>query len=96
MKFYADRSSGNHWYRVRFISKPGQDLFKADWLSRQNHKQNKDKEIPGVQVNVDALQTTTNIPHSMMIQQLQQATSQDDHLQQLKDYIIGGWPENGD
>ena len=29
-----------------------------------------------------------------MIQQLQQATSQDDHLQQFKDYIIRGWPEN--
>ena len=30
----------------------------------------------------------------MTIQQLQQATSQDDHLQQLKEYIIRGWPEN--
>ena len=32
----------------------------------------------------------------MTIQQLQQATSQDDWLHQLKDYIIRGWPENKD
>ena len=32
----------------------------------------------------------------MMMQQLQQETLQNDHLQQLKDYIIKGWPENRD
>ena len=47
-------------------------------------------------MNVDAIQTTTNIPDCMKIQQLPQATSQNDHLQQLKDYIIRGWQENKD
>ena len=32
----------------------------------------------------------------MMIQQLQQATLQDNHLQQLKDDIIRGWSEKKD
>ena len=32
----------------------------------------------------------------MTIQQLQQETSKGDHLQQLKGYIIRGWPENKD
>ena len=68
-----------HQYRVRIIYKPGPDLFIADWLSRQNHKENKDEEIPGMPLNVDTIQTNTNIPDSMMIQHLQQATSQDDH-----------------
>ena len=27
-----------HQYRVRIIYKPGPDLFKADWVSRQNHQ----------------------------------------------------------
>ena len=40
-----------------------------------------------------AIQTTTNIPDYITIQQSQQATSQDDDLQQLKEYIIRGWPE---
>ena len=30
----------------------------------------------------------------MTIQHLPQATLQDEHLQQLKGYIITGWPEN--
>ena len=29
----------------------------------------------------------------MSIQQIKQATAQDEHLQQLKGYIITGWPE---
>ena len=37
-----------------------------------------------------------NIPDCMTIQQLQQAASQNDHLQQLEDYIIRGWSENKD
>ena len=55
-----------HQYRVRIIYKPGPDVFIADWLSRQNHKENRDKEIPDMQLNVDAIQTTTNIPDGMM------------------------------
>ena len=47
-------------------------------------------------IEIDVIQTTTNIPDCMTVQQLQQATSQDHHLQQLKDYIIRGWPENKD
>ena len=65
-----------------------------DWLSTQNHKKNKDTEIPGMQVNINAIQTITNIPDCLTIQELQQATSQDGHQQQIKEHIIKGWPEN--
>ena len=75
---------------------PGLDLFITYWFSRQNHNENKDEEIPGMLLNIDTIQTMTNIPDCMTIQQLQQGTSQDDHLQQLKCYIIRGWPENKD
>ena len=85
-----------HQYGVRIIYKPGLELFIADWLSRQNHKENKNAEIPGMQLNIDATQTITNIPDCMTIQQLQQTNSQHDHIQQLKDYILRGWPENKD
>ena len=47
-----------------------------------------------IQKYLDTIQTTTNIQECITIQQLQQATLQDDHIQQLKDYIIRGWPEN--
>ena len=68
----------------------------ADWLSRQNHKEDKDEEIEGMQVNVNNIKTSTNIPECMMIHELQHETDQDNHLQQLKECIIKGWPESKD
>ena len=54
-----------------------------DCLFRQNHKENKETGICDMKVNIDATQTTTNIPDWMTIQELQQATLQDKHLQHL-------------
>ena len=47
-----------------------------------------------MQVNIDAILTTTNIPDYMTVQELQQTTLQDEKLQQLKEHIIQDWPEN--
>ena len=44
-------------------------------------------------VRVDAIQTSMNILEYMSIQQIQQATAQDEHLQWLKGCIISEWPE---
>ena len=63
------RNNKIHQYRVRIGYKPEPDLFIADWLSKQNHKGNKDEEVPGMKWNIDAVQTT-NIPDCKMIQQL--------------------------
>ena len=49
-----------------------------------------------MQLNIYAIQTTTNIQDCMTIQELQQATSQDEHLQQLKEHIINVWREKKD
>ena len=54
------------------------------------------KKIHGMDIRVDAIQTSTNVPEYMSIQQIQQATAQDEHLQQLKGYIIAEWPETKD
>ena len=45
---------------------------------------------------MDAIQTSLNVPECMSVQQIQQATAQDKHLQQLKGYITAGWPESQD
>ena len=66
----------------------------TDWLSRQNHKENNEAEIPDMQININAIQTSTNIPEWMTMHELQQAVSQDEHLQHLKGYIIQRWPNN--
>ena len=77
-----------HLYRVRIIYKAGTDLFISDWLSRQNYNENKDAEIPSMQLSDNVIQTGTNIPECIKVHELQQAISQDQHLQCLKDYII--------
>ena len=77
-----------HQYRGRIIYKPGPDLFIVDWLSRQNHNKVKDKEIPGMQLSIDTIQTPTTVPECMTMHEVQQATSQDQHMQCLKEYII--------
>ena len=59
----------------------------SEWLSRQNHKEDKDKEIAGMQVNINNIVTSTNIPECMMIWELQHEIDQDNHLQQLKECI---------
>ena len=56
-----------------------------NWLSRQNHKENKDEEIAGMQVNINTAEITTNIPECMTICELQHETTLDNHLQQLKE-----------
>ena len=49
-----------------------------------------------MQVNINTMQTTMNIPECMTIHKMQQAMLQNNHLQQLKEQIIRGWPENKD
>ena len=44
-----------------------------------------------MKLTIDALYTSTDIPACMSIQDIQEATNQDDHLQQLKEYIIQRW-----
>ena len=46
-----------HQYRVQIIYKPGPEIFLADWLSRHNHTEGKDKPIKGMEVQVDMIQT---------------------------------------
>ena len=51
------------------------------WLSRQNHNEHKDKEIKGLQISINAIQLTTNVPQCMTFNELKEVTSKDQHLQ---------------
>ena len=85
-----------HQYRVQIMYKPGPDIFIADWLSRHNHIEGKDKLIEDMDVQVDAIQSTTDMPECVSIVEIQQALAHDDHLQILKSFIISGWPDTKD
>ena len=75
---------------------PGPEIFIADWLLRHNHAEGKDKAIKGMDVWVDAIQNAMDMPECMSMAEIQHALSQDDHLQQLKNLIIAGWPDTRD
>ena len=73
---------------VKIIKKPRPYLFIVNYLSRQNHKENKDAEIPGMQLIINIIETTANISDYITIHELQQAMLQDEHLQCPKEHII--------
>ena len=47
-------------------------------------------------VQVDAIQTAVDMLECVSMAEIQQALSQDNHLQQLKSFIITGWPDSRD
>ena len=47
-------------------------IFKKDVATLS--KENRDAEVPGMQLNIPAIQATTNIPDCVTIHMLQQAT----------------------
>ena len=85
-----------HQYRVQIIYKTGPEIFIADWLSRHNHAEGKDKAIKYMDVWVGAIQNATDMLECLSMAEIQQASSQDDHLQQLKSLITAGWPDSRD
>ena len=60
----------------------------------QSQKENKDDEILGMKINMNAIDTAMDIPNCIDIQEIQQATVKDDHLQQLREHIIRGFPRS--
>ena len=85
-----------HLYRVQIIYKPGPEIFIANWLSRHNHTEGKDKPMKGMDIWVDTIQTAMDMPECISMAEIQQAPSLDKHLQQLKGIIITGWPDSRD
>ena len=69
-------------------------LVHADWLSQQDHKENKEEEIKGMQISVNAILLTTNVPECMTVKWSKGGDIPRKHLLWLRDYIIRGWPDN--
>ena len=47
-----------------------------------------------MQISFNVIQSTTNIQECMTMHELKEATSQDQHLQHLMEYVIKGWPDS--
>ena len=85
-----------HQYRVQIIYKPGPEIFTADRLLSNNQVEGKDKPIKDMGIHVDTIQNSTDMLECVSMAEIQQASSQDNHLQQLKKFIIAGWPNTKD
>ena len=73
-----------HQYMVQILYKPGPEIFTADWLLQHNHVEGKDKPIKDMGIQVDAIQSLVDMPDCISIGEIQWASLQDAHLQQLK------------
>ena len=69
-----------HQYRVQILYKPGPEIFIADWLSRNNHAEGKDKHIVDMEVQVGTIQSSVDMPECISIEEIQHASLQDVHL----------------
>ena len=47
-------------------------------------------------IQVDAIQSATDMPECVSMAEIQQASAQDNHFQELKNFIISGWPDTKD
>ena len=71
-------------------------LYIADWLSHDKHAENKDYEIAGMNMNVNAITASLYILGSSSVEDIQAKTHEDTLLQKQKGiYIIQGWLHKG-
>ena len=83
-----------HQCRMCIIYRPGPDLYIMDWISCNNYAENRDQEIAGMRANVNAILTSVNIQVCISIQDIQTATHEDAHIQEVKGYWIQGLPHS--
>ena len=70
-----------HQYRAQIIYIPGHEIFIAEWVSRHNHIEGKDKPVKDMDVCVDTIQSVMNMPACVSMAEIQQASAQDNHIQ---------------
>ena len=61
---------------------------------KKPQKKNKDDKMLGVKVEINAIDTATDITKCRSIQEICKASVKDDHLQQLREHIIRSWSES--
>ena len=64
----------------------------TDWLPGQNHTENKEEQIAGMNISIDSSDSTTDIPTKITTEDIQTAKQVSMHLQNLRMCMIEGWP----
>ena len=63
-----------HKYRLHIIYKTGPDLYIADWLSQNNHAENKDQKTAAMSINVNVISTSVNMSVYTSTEDIEAAT----------------------
>ena len=72
-----------HQNGIHILSKPGPELYIADWLSCHKHGENKDQEISGMHIHT--INATVDMPIYMSIKDTKTAIEKYVELEMLKD-----------
>ena len=81
-----------HQYWVCILYTPGSQAIYCRLVSCHNHEANKNRETPGLSINVITMNTLVDLPVCTSTHDIQEAAAKDAHLQQFKAYFIQGWP----
>ena len=54
-----------HQYTIRILHKPVSQLFISDWLSTHNQETNRNEEIPGMCIAINAMESCMHISYCM-------------------------------
>ena len=71
-------------YSGHILYTPSPELCIADWLSCNNHTENREQEISGMNVTMHAISIAIDIPVCTSIEEIQAATNQEMDIQRLK------------
>ena len=66
--------------------------FIADWLSRHNHKTNRDEEILGLCIAINAIEQCMKISDCMAAEKIKVETQDNKHIGMLSESMSHGWP----
>ena len=62
-----------------------------DWLSKHGHSENRDEEILGMRLNINATEMSTDLPECMMADDIIHLTLAHDHISMFSTYVMQGW-----
>ena len=62
-----------HQYSMYIFYKPGPRLYTLDWLSHNNHTENRNQEMTGMNINIHMISTAAHIQICMSIEDIRTA-----------------------
>ena len=62
-----------------------------DWLSRYNYEMNRDKEIPGMCITINMIESYADIPNCMTKVEIGEASLEVKHLSAYAEHVLCGW-----